>query len=99
MEEVRELVRQLTGKVSSSCALRDLERARHWLSKATAVAERSGDISIDNCVAEARTPSPRRSHGRMPRRHGRRRWLRTQRRARRSASMGASTSPKRVAAR
>lgn len=55
MEEVRELVHQLTQKVSSSCALRDFERARHWLLKATAVAERSKDISIDNCVAEARS--------------------------------------------
>lgn len=55
MEEIQELVQQLAQKVSSCCERRDFDRARHWLSKATAVAERTQNISVDKCVADARS--------------------------------------------
>lgn len=54
MEEIHELVDQLAQKVSSCCERRDFDRARHWLSKAVAVAERTRDLAIDNCVAASR---------------------------------------------
>lgn len=55
MEETQDFVDRCTVKMTSYCEQGDLVRARYWLRKASACAERAGHLSIDALVANARS--------------------------------------------